>query len=240
MLKKLIFKINEPTPRGISMTRLLDYLSELATMLGSRNDVHFLGVGEGSIDALLEIEEEVLPEIEERVQGIVTGNGTMEVKQAFKKFTTFLAEDGFTAGLLNENGDTITQFSPPKEENKIYGPFNQLGTLDGILLKVGGRDSSIPVQILVDGRTEFCNTDIETARNMGHLLQKPIRVQGTATWLRNKAGKWQLNGFYINKFEELDSASLLDVVAKLRAIPNNDLHSLEDPLEEMRRIRHGE
>jgi hypothetical protein len=240
MLKKLIFKINEPKPNEISMTRLLDYLTELATMLGNRNDVHFLKVEEGSTEAFVEVEEKVLPEVEKRVQDITAGNGTTEGRQALKSFLSFLAADGYTAGLLNEERNTITEFFPPTEENRAYGPFKQVGTLDGILLKVGGKDSSIPVQVLVDGKTEFCTTDIETARKMGHLLQKPIRVYGDAIWIRTQTGKWELDDFYIVKFEELDSASLLDVVARLRAIPDNDLNSLEDPLEDMRRIRHGE
>ena len=34
--------------------------------------------------------------------------------------------------------------------------------------------------------------------------------------------------------------TLMDVVARLRAIPNNALNDLDDPLEEMRKIRHGD
>jgi hypothetical protein len=240
MLKKLVFKINEPAPHEISMMRLLEYLTELATMLGNRNDVHFLKVQEGSTEAVMEVREEVVPEVESRVQEIVRGDGPIEGRQAFRNFSSLLAKDGFTAGLLTEQGNTITEFLRPREENRVYGPFEQHGSLDGILLKVGGKDATVPVQVLVDGKIEYCNTDIETARKMGRLLQKPIRVYGDATWLRIKAGKWELDGFYIDTFEELDSASLLDVVERLRAIPNNDLNSLEDPLGEMRKIRHGE
>ena len=39
---------------------------------------------------------------------------------------------------------------------------------------------------------------------------------------------------------DLNDSSLPEVVSRLRAIPGNELMSLKNPLEEMRRIRHGE
>ena len=46
--------------------------------------------------------------------------------------------------------------------------------------------------------------------------------------------------FDISNFETLHASSVPEVVSRLRAIPENDLMTLSDPLEEMRKIRHGD
>ena len=52
---------------------------------------------------------------------------------------------------------------------------------------------------------------------------KTIRVHGKGKWYRNSEGKWELRWFDIRDFEELNDASLLDVIGRLRAVPHNDL-----------------
>jgi hypothetical protein len=240
VLKKITFTINETTPHELSMTRLLEYLTQLATMLGNREDVHFQKVEEGSLENIIEVEEESEPLIAHRVQLLVAGEGTVEGKQAFKRLRDFLDQDNYTAELTNEEGGTITEFFPPKKDHSVYGPIFQEEAIDGFLINVGGKDATVPVLILVEGKKLSCNADIDTARAMGHLLQKPIRLHGRSTWFRNKFGKWDLEWFDISRFEELRDDTVLNAVARLRAIPDNDLKSLDDPLEAMRKIRHGE
>ncbi len=46
--------------------------------------------------------------------------------------------------------------------------------------------------------------------------------------------------FNIDRFEDLDTASLPELVARLRAIPDNALMSLEDPIGDILKIRRGE
>lgn len=59
MAKRLIFEIPEADPHNIPMTRLLEYLTEVATLLGHRKHVHFLKVEDGSLPCFMEIDEEV-------------------------------------------------------------------------------------------------------------------------------------------------------------------------------------
>lgn len=243
MPKRLVFKIAEADPHKISMTRLLEYLTELATILGSRESVHFLAVEEGSAPCVMEVdsdEEEQI--IVSRVQEIVKGLTTQEAQQAHRRLQKLLRDDDFSAELLTDRGDVILDFpAEDAQEVQAYGPFWQDGALDGILMKIGGMDETIPVHLLYEGTHYKCNANVEMARRLGHhLLQKPIRVYGRGQWYRNTNGKWELRWFNILDFEELVDSSLPDVVSHLRAIPGNELASLRDPLEEMRKIRHGE
>jgi hypothetical protein len=109
-----------------------------------------------------------------------------------------------------------------------------------MLINVGGKDESVPVHLLSEGADLRCNASVELARKLGHhLLERTIRVYGRGKWYRSPTGKWYLDLFDISSFEVLDDSSVPDIVSKLRALPNNPLMSSEDPLEEMRKIRHG-
>ncbi|HEY4880058.1 MAG TPA: hypothetical protein VIH97_13130 [Candidatus Acidoferrales bacterium] len=242
MSKKLVFRIAEASPHTLPMTRLAEYLTELATMLGSRDRVHFLGVEEGSAVNVMEVESGEEATVVSRVRDVRVGAGTKEAQDAYAAIREYLREDEFSAELETEEGSVILDFPLDIEDAaQVYGPFWQDGSLDGILMKIGGMDDTIPVHLLYEGKHYNCNANIDMARRLGHhLLQKPIRVHGKGKWYRDTSGKWDLHWFDILDFEELENSSLPDVVAQLRAIPSNDLMSLKDPLEEMQKIRHGE
>lgn len=241
MPKRLIFNIPEANPHELPMTRLLEYLTQLATVLGSRNDVHFLTVEEGSLPCIMEVKSDEEPFIVARVKDLAVGKGTQEAKQAYKNLRAFLKDDEYSAELKTETDDVILDFPFAPEQEQVFGPFWQDGTLDGILVKLGGTDDTVPVHLVYEGSHYPCNASIEMARKLGHyILQKPIRVHGRGQWYRNAHGKWEMHWFDILDFEELDDSSLPDVVSRLRAIPGNDLLSLKDPLKEMRKIREGE
>ena len=151
VLKKITFTINETAPHEMSMTRLVEYLGQLATMMGNRDDVHFRSVEKGSINNVIEVEEEVEPLIIHRVQQLVAGEGTIEGKQAYRRMREFLDIDNYTAGLISEDGVTITEFYPPRKEHEVYGPIFPDAAIDGFRGKVGGTAPTGPVVIVGDG-----------------------------------------------------------------------------------------
>jgi hypothetical protein len=237
--KNLIFEIPEASPHEIPMTRLLEYLTEIATILGNRKNVHFLRVEDGSLPCYMEVDEAVEKEVIERVNSVLKGDGTEEAQAAFKTLRRYLREDEYSAALKSE--DNIIAAFPRSPEEKILGPFIQEGSLDGLLVNIGGTDATIPVHLLSDGIDFRCNTTVEMARRLrNYLLEKPIRVFGKGKWYRNPNGHWHLDIFDISSFEELDDSSIPEIVLKLRAIPGNPLMSSNDPLEDVRRVRYGE
>src|SRR5258708_21010011 len=90
MPKQFIFEIPEASPRKIPMTRLLQYLNEVATILGNRKNVHFLRVEDGSLPCYMEVDEEAENEVIERVNSILKGGGTVKAQAAFKTLPTYL------------------------------------------------------------------------------------------------------------------------------------------------------
>jgi hypothetical protein len=240
--KKLRFHIHEYTPYTLPMERLVDYLKNLAVLLGSTENVHFVRLDAGSVDCQIETDASEEPKIVSRVREVAQGSGTQEAKNAYKNLRELLEEDKASAELESEIGDVVADFPRASTgEQEIFGPFWQFGALEGMLIMIGGRDETVPVHLLDDGRFHKCNATREIAKELApHLFRSPIRVYGRGRWFRNSQGKWELSWFDIDRFEPLDDSSLPDVVSRLRAIPDNDLLSLKNPLEEIRKLRHGE
>jgi hypothetical protein len=240
--KELHFSIEETTPYTLPMARLADYLRELANLFANEEKVHFLRVDEGSADCTMEVEEEIEPLINERVTRAAKGQGPKQAVRAYKSLRSFLEKDEKSAYMEWKDGDVIVHF--PKKPGigaETFGPFWQEGSLDGILWKIGGLDATVPVHLYYEGAHHICNTTREVAKDLGHhLYGRPIRVHGRGKWYRNTEGKWELRWFDIYRFEPLSDDSLLDVVARLRAISGNDLMNSKDPLGAMHKIRHGE
>ena len=240
--RELYFAIEGTTPHVLPMVRLAAYLKDLAVVLGSENSVHFIKVSEGSAACVLEIDEEETASVLSRAQGVPTGNAPKEAVTAYESLQKSLQSDELSADLKMETGETLLQFPLVSEKLvETFGPFWQEGTLDGMLVKVGGLDDTVPVHLLDVGTHHVCNATREIARELApHLFGNPIRVHGKGRWVRNPQGQWEMGWFDISSFEDLDDKNIFEVVSRLRSIPDNELMTLKDPLEEMRKIRHGD
>jgi hypothetical protein len=107
---------------------------------------------------------------------------------------------------------------------------------------VGGFDDSIPVHLQrADGAIFYCEAPPALAKDLIPFYEKTIRVYGFAIYYRED-GKWRLDKFRIQSFdpEPLVDESLSETIDKLRAVPGNEWNELADPLEELRKLRHGE
>jgi hypothetical protein len=239
--KELHFSIEGATPHTLPMARLAEYLKELSKLLGSEDRVHFLRVDEGSADCLMEVEAEDETVIADRVKLAQKEQGTKEANGAFKTILEFLHEDDNSAIIEWNKGDVLIEFpGKKKQQQEVYGPFFEEGSIDGLLVNLGGVDETVPVHLVYQGQRYTCNATRDMARKLrNHLLEKPIRVYGRGKWYRNAEGQWEMRWFDIHDFEELSDASLWDVVGQLRSIPDNDLTKSKDPLGDMLKIRHG-
>ena len=240
--KEFHFTIRESTPHTLPMARLAEYLRQLAKVFGNEESVHFLRVEEGSADCAIEVDEEKEPAIVDRVRAASVGEGPKEAVDAHNTLWADLVHDNVSAELELPNGDILLEFPAAVfDKTETFGPFWQDGTLDGILVKIGGMDETVPVHLVDEGAHHTCNASRELARQLApRLFGNPIRVYGRGKWFRNAVGKWEMKWFDIFRFEDLESTSLLETVSRLRSIQDNDLLRLEDPLEEMRKLRHGE
>jgi hypothetical protein len=240
--KELRFHIEGTTPHEISMSRLAEYLREIADLLGNKQDVHFLRVETGSLPCIMEIEEQKEDAIISRVKKAIVNRGPKEAVNASSKLRLMLKRDDFSAEFKTDNGETFASYPLGKEKKEeTFGPFWQEGSLDGIVVRLGGIDETLPVHLVFEGRQYICNATREMVKQLGsYIWGNPIRVHGKGKWYRNAQGMWELQFFDILGFEPLQETTLSEAVSDLRAISENRLASLADPLDEMQKLRHGE
>ena len=122
-----------------------------------------------------------------------------------------------------------------------YGPFNQSGTLQGVVIVVGGESDPVPIHIQDGEVTHICRAKRPLAKELAqHLFATHVRVTGTGRWFRDAEGQWTMKSFTIGEYAVLRADSLSRVVEQLRQLPGKWKERHRDPLATLDSIRHGE
>ncbi len=239
------FKIDDLSLDTTPMKRVTEYLNDLAVLLGEQKHVHLAEVTKGSIDAVIVTSVEAAPRIEQRIKDAtqtsgVQPTGPQDALRAVKALADKLREDKTGAVFMFEAGAEIVRFEPPAQETtkQVFGPFNQEGTLDGVVVRLGGINDPVPVHLESDEGSHLCYASRSVAREIAkHIFDIPLRVFGQGRWFRTAEGKWILEAFTIRDFQPLIDEPISSVLAKLRAVPGNEWNEMENPLAELARLR---
>jgi hypothetical protein len=210
---------------SLPMSRLAEYMTELARLLGEQERVHFSRLEPGSAVLVSRIEEPAAPKVGERLQKVRDGNGPKDAMQAYKALDTLLAKDNAVATLTAEGGAEIIAFPGRTRPKPMrYGPFREDGSLDGVVIRLGGKDLSIPVLLRdAEGADYLCQTTVELSKQLAPYYRgATVRVYGSGKWVREEDGSWTLQQFDISRFEVIDDSPLVDVVTKLRAVEGSE------------------
>jgi hypothetical protein len=244
--RELIFHIDAYSPESIPMAKLADYMADFASLLGKDNGVHFAGLEKGSTRIKARVKFEDIPKVTGRLNDIRHGNGPKDATKVFEQIDARLANDNAVGRIFEEKSSgTIAELLsfPGRDRPKAqsYGPFNQEGHLDGLLISVGGKDETISLR-LQNGDIVYsnCDTNRIIARELGKHLFEPIRIHGTGRWMREADGQWTLMRFRVHRFDVLETASLRDTVTALRAIRGSGWKDVENPLIELAEMRHDD
>jgi hypothetical protein len=248
--KEFQFKIEgkvgeeELTPLTLPMARLAEYLTDLAIIMGHKESVHFIATGDGSARAIMYVDEEEESRVTSQIQNSAHGAGPHYANEAYKRLDTRLREDEAVGDIVNASKNAkIIEFPGRRTDQPLaYGPINERASVVGVLKRVGGFDESIPVHLQrADGAIFYCEAAPSLAKELVPLYEQTIRVHGIATYYR-EAGLWKLERFRIQSYDPqpLGGDSLAETIEKLKAIPGNGWNEIDDPLEELRKIRHGE
>src|ERR1700733_8008523 len=233
--KQIRFHIEGTTPQTLPMARLAEYLKELAILCGYKKHVNFIRVETGSAPLVMEVDDIYETKVFSRIATAASHRGPQDARDANNHLRSMLKKDSFWADFKTENGEVRTSYPLIGEhKEKTYGPFWQEGFIDGIVVRLGGIDDTLPVHIVYEGRIFICNASKEIVRQLGpKIWGDPIRAHGKGKWFRNEQGIWEMKYFDIHSVEDLHATTLSDAVKRLREIPDNGLMELKDPLAEM-------
>ncbi|MTD99842.1 hypothetical protein GIY56_06055 [Paracoccus sp. YIM 132242] len=229
-------------PETIPMDRLGEYLQALAQLLGEKANVHFKEVTEGCVALHATIDSPAQVRVADRVEAANSPAPPKDIAKAVETLDEMLRKDNATGSLRDSSDRVVIPFPGiDKKLPPVFGPIKQEGSLSGQVVRVGGKDDTIPVH-LRDGDTVLTGltANEETARRLAHhYLGGVIRVHGIGTWFREASGAWRLSAFRINDFEVLDDAPLGDVVARLRAVRGSKWGEVPDPVASLLAERNG-
>jgi hypothetical protein len=236
----LNFRIDSFTPETLPMARLAQYLAHLSTLYGNDDSVHFERLRRGSAIVQVSIEEPAFPKVLQRLQSVKTGDPDPEAHRAFKAIDKLLRNDN-AVGTITRSGKTkILEF--PGRKLPVIDPITiyQPTSIDGVVIKIGGRDETIPVTLRdVEGKIVNCEVrGIAQAKELSrHYLTETLRLSGSGKWSRSGSGTWVLESLLIQSFEILDEATLDSVLSALRAVRGNGWADAENPLKIWKKMR---
>lgn len=241
MAKTYTLHIDAYSPDTIPMARLARYMQNLAMVLGHERAVHFDGLKPGSTQLRTRIDFEDVPKVRDQLDQLARGEGTGEARKAWNDIDKLLSEDNASGALFEDDNQDAAIIAFPgvhKPRPVQYGPFTQEGTLDGVLVSIGGADRTSHLQLQNgDMRYAGLETDRKTARRLGHHLYEPIRVYGSGRWMREEEGTWTLRRFKVQSFEVLKRAELREAVDTLRAVPGSEWTQMDDPVAALSALR---
>lgn len=249
--KEFRFKIEgeiagvEITPYTMPLSRLTLYLIELSKLLGHNESVHLMKVEEGSTAPVFFIDPDEENRVTHQVRNAQKGMSVRHANRAYKKLDALLRQDNATGRIVNEaRRENVIEF-PGNKANLpvVYNDIKERATVTGKLKRVGGFDQTIPIHLLrSDGAVLYCEASESLAEQLAPLYSKVIRIHGIATYSRGPEGKWKMENFKIQSFDDtpLIDESFTETMDKLRSIEGNEWAEVADPLEELRKLRHGE
>ncbi len=234
------FRIDVFTPETLPMERLAEYMAQFAKVLGEVDHVHFVEVGKGSAVLRARTDAVAVPKVERRLIEASRRQGDPVALKATLALDDMLAADNAIGQLLDSGGAEIIAF-PGRTRPKLleYGPFREDGVLEGVVIKVGGKDDSVPVWLQDGENVHRCTATVEMSKRLSaHYRRGLLRVKGTGRWMRETSGTWKMIRFDVADFEVLDETPLADVIKRLQAVTGAEWG--DDPLHELGKLRTGE
>lgn len=237
----LDFSIDVFSPDTIPMARLAEYILELAALYGSQASVHFKGIRKGSAVLEAVVDDDAVDAVESRLRLAHDAAAPDDLRRAFQNLNNMLRADQ-AIGEVRQSADGVILAFPGRNTpvQKTYR-VKEAGVLDGVVIRIGGKDNTIPVWLKdVDGTIHKCEANSDMARELiQHYLSTPIRVTGQGDWLRGENGVWSLEKFKISGWEALDDASIADILNAARLAKGNGWNEVDDPIKEHLLIRGG-
>ena len=91
------FVIDAYSPETLPMSRLAEYMADLARLLGRAERVHFVRLEPGSTVLVQSVEPEAVPEVQKRIRAVARDDAPADVTDAFKALNRHLANDNAIA-----------------------------------------------------------------------------------------------------------------------------------------------
>lgn len=241
---RLSFKIDAFQPDTLPMSRLAEYMADLAAMLGEKANVHFVAVQDGCVQLLHDVDHTAFPKVQQRALEVRDGIAPADAMNAYRALNKKLAFDNTFAVLDDQlGGAKILEFPGVRAPKPIeIGAVEQPGSIVGVVQGVGGKsfgEANVPVHVDTGDGVYACVAARTVAKQLAAFWGEERKFDGTAVWQREESGAWVMKKFTIQTHEPVDTATLPEMVERLRAVPSG-LSEIRDPWGDIIRERNDE
>jgi hypothetical protein len=221
------FKIDAYTPDTIPMARLAEYMAQLAEILGEKASVHFKKLVAGSTVVVSRIQREAVPKVTARAAAVRRGDAPRDALRAYRTVNKMLRDDDGVGSFASAASNRpLIRFPGRDEKEEQFTSVREQGTLDGIVVRIGGKDMSVHITLDQQGEPlAGIWTNRTIGKQLAHKLFEPVRLFGKGRWTRDSDGIWVLADFKVESFEALDDAPLSAALSDLRSVETEFLDS---------------
>lgn len=234
------FEIDAFTPDTIPLSRLAQYLADLARIMGESTNVHLNRIEKGSTAPIIRVDWEAEPKVRDRIRLVKIGEGPSEARKAYKEINKKLLEDNANGFLLDPGQTKVIRFPGRDAANQLeFGPIRQTSVFQGIPIKVGGERDPVPLHLEDGEQTHILWASRRIAKAIAnYLFVSMIRVEGRGRFTRDRTGEWQMLDFVVNDFDVLREGDIRHDLERLRKMPAAWKQE-KDPLQKLATLRTG-
>jgi hypothetical protein len=218
--------------------RLAAYLDEFARLLGEEASTRFANAAEGSTRISVRSLPMAVPKVRARL--IAARDGALDdACRAVNRLDAMLTEDN-ASGALTEEGQPgiIIRFPGANARAARLPVIAEIGSLQGELVRIGGRDETAHAMLQDHSRIYTCVVSRDMARALGkYLFGPPLRLHGRGRWRRTPDGTWEVVDFRAGAFDVLDNASLIEAAERLRQAGGFGHRDAAEAWRELRALR---
>jgi len=222
--EELSFIIPGFTPETMPLDRLIEYLQQMAVVLGDPKNLHLVAIRTSSVSPVLHAPKETALEARDRAQRVQRGDGTRRQIGAYNRISKMVRRDAAGTkyagrpALLRTVDRIILEIPAAPEESGVIEGLRQMTTIDGQLIKVGGVGDNASLQLQdLDGRilSGFTATRSLT-KELATLIYEPVRLMGIGQWSRSGDGVWELDRMHVQSYERLEDEDATVTIERMR------------------------
>jgi len=229
------------TPENLPLSRMAEYVSALAELIGDDVQASFERVTKGSAQLKINIRDDDAEIAVNKIRLASSADEGSSARRGYEKIQSLLASDKTSAEFRPHKGAVILNFPGAPKNVLRLATLKETGEINGRIIKVGGRDETIPISIRIpDGSVVSCTANVEMARKLKRYLLEPIDVIlfGEGKWQRTESGAWEIIDFRILDVSEIDFANFDAELEKVRSA-GSGWDDVDDVDAELERLRYG-
>lgn len=240
MEKQIIFRLKGYTPETLPLGRLAEYLAAFAEMVGDE-PVHLRRVNKGSAAIAMAVKNDRFEQVASNVRLAPVSDLDTPQRKAYERIEGLLRKDQTTAVIKPDKGAVILSFHGAIKPTIRLASVKEPGEICGRVIRLGGKDATIPISVQTPDGVVTCNTSLDIAKRLKEFLLEPIDVifNGIGKWERTDDGGWVLAAFDIRDFSRAKFDDFDEALSKVRA-EGSGWDVITDISGELQKLRYGE